>query len=301
MKKCEICGNRIGIFDKYYTSLSERKICVNCVNYAQKDPNFKHIYGIFSEKDVAWYMNNEVGDNYLHKINHQTQTEFREQHAKEEKDRILAEKERLAEKEKDDLVVIGNGKHILIKEEERDRILAEKERLAEETRLKRIRQKIYHFKVRGATFYDIKKLVNFARKNNLFNPYSGWTAKDIKEFAPYTKWYETNIEGLIDTIEFIPEPDNEYDPNAIQVIATIKDKTFNLGHVPANSTKDIFKILDDNSNGKIKLRIEYELTGGKYKLAEENEYDFSYDPKLKIHSGTDDYGFNVRLFDENIQ
>ena len=185
---------------------------------------------------------------------------------------------------------------------------------------KAARQEIFHFKVRGTTHYDLARMVSYARKNELFDPYDGYTATDIKEFSPYEEVFETDLVGLISAIEFRTDPNNKYDKNAIKVIATLDDNEYMLGHVPAGSTKDISEIMANKNNGSINLKITYTLTGGKYKIAEEKEKEFDFDEdwnvekeaqqeeseadlikNLKVRSGKKEYGFNLQLFDKNIQ
>ncbi|KRN96820.1 hypothetical protein IV55_GL000684 [Furfurilactobacillus siliginis] len=166
---------------------------------------------------------------------------------------------------------------------------------------KRKSQELFHFKVRGTTHHDIKKMVTFARKNDLFDPYDGWTASDIKEFSPYDEVFETDLSGVLTDLKLITEPENKYDPNAIKVIAYIDEHEFMLGYVPKEYTAEVKGIMISQQDGKIDLHVEYELTGGKYKIAEEDDDDFSDDPKLKMHTGNFDYGFNIVLLDENIE
>lgn len=112
--------------------------------------------------------------------------------------------------------------------------------------------------------------------------------------------------GLISAIEFRADPNNKYDKNTIKVIATLDDNEYMLGHVPAGITKDISEIMANKNNGNINLKITYTLTGGKYKIAEEKEVqqeesEADLIKNLKVRSGKKEYGFNLQLFDKNIQ
>jgi len=92
----------------------------------------------------------------------------------------------------------------------------------------------------------------------------------------------------------------QLDSNAIQVHATLDENDYMIGYVPADYTSDISNIIKDQQANTIDLRIEYELTGGKYKIADDDDNDFSDNPKLKITTGKYEYGFNIQLFDNNI-
>ncbi|KRM95986.1 hypothetical protein FC19_GL001469 [Liquorilactobacillus aquaticus DSM 21051] len=220
-------------------------------------------------------MDNDIGDSYLAKIGVESQSDVRKQRKEEE----LAE---LAKKEQE--------------KKEREKQL----KIARETLERAKRQEIYHFKVHGVTHYELSKMITYARRNDFFDPYDGWTAGDIKEFSPYEKVFETDLQGAVSAITFETEPENKYDPNAIKVIATLDEKKYMLGYVPAKQTGKVLDILKKQNRGEISPRVEYELTGGKYKLADDDENDFSDDPKLKIYTGKREYGFNIKICDNNI-
>lgn len=61
--------------------------------------------------------------------------------------------------------------------------------------------------------------------------------------------------GLAD---LVPEPDNQYDPNAIKIIVD----NIHIGYVPAKYTKNVFNILNNNKIGSISC----EIFGGPYKI-----------------------------------
>lgn len=271
-KKCEICNKKIGLFSKPFTTDTGAKVCTSCTSYV--DPIFL-TENITTAESIAFDMDNELGNSYLAKIGKESPSDLRK---KEEE----AAKQELLQKQKE--------------EAERQEILKQ----AQETIAKAKRQKIYHFKVRGVSHYDLSKLVSYARKNDLIFPYDGFTASEIKEICPYEKVFETDLVGTSLTISLIPEPENKYDPNAIKVIATHEEKQFMLGYVPTEHTKEVADIMQKQNENKIRMHISYELTGGKYKIAEENFDDFSDDPKLKIRTGKVEYGFNIEIHDMNI-
>ncbi|MGQ2381743.1 HIRAN domain-containing protein [Lactiplantibacillus plantarum] len=154
-------------------------------------------------------------------------------------------------------------------------------------------KELFHFKVAGTTHYDMKRFVDYARKNDLFEKYDGMTAKEIKEDSPYDEVYETDLLDVDYTIALQPDPNNEYDSDAIKVNAIIDGQEFQLGFVPKEHTSNIKKILQDGN-----FKIEGSLTGGKYKIAEDDDDDFSDNPKLKIKTGINNYGFNIVIYNK---
>lgn len=147
------------------------------------------------------------------------------------------------------------------------------------------------FKVAGISHYDIKKAVAFAKKNDLIWSYEGESAKDLKEF-PYSEVFETDLSGALSGINFVPEPENEYDKNALRVMITLKEKDFFIGYVPSKSNIEVKKILDEYKDSN-DFKIDYEMTGGKYKIADDDEYN---PDKLKIYTKTMNIGFNIRFY-----
>lgn len=292
MSKCVICKNKIGFFAKYFTVDTGEKVCKNCLSNSEPEILIENLS---SAADVAFHMDNSVGDTYLSSIGEKSLSDSRRENEEANKKRLQQE--------------LDQKRH-----------LEELAKNRKEATDKASRQEIFHFKVRGTTHYDLAKMVSYARKNDLFDPYDGYTDADIKEFSPYEEVYETDFVGLISAIEFRTDPNNKYDKNAIKVIATLDDGEYMLGHVPAGSTKDISEIMTKQNNGSIALKINYTLTGGKYKIAEEKEEEFDFDEdwdvekeiqqeenetdftkNLRIKSGKKEYGFNIQLFDNNIQ
>jgi hypothetical protein len=272
MSKCEICGNKIGLFSERFKTSDKKIICQSCTSNV--DPVL-----LWSEetsaKDVANFMDNSIGDNYLHSIGAETPSDIRRKKEAQAK----VEREKIAKEEAEHARNLAMAKEIIKHAKS---------------------QEISHFKVHGITYHELSKMVNYARKNDMFDPYDGYSAAEIKEYSPYERVFETDLSGIISSIEFVPEPENKYDNNAIKILATLDNKKYMIGYVPAKKTKEIADILEKHNNEEISLRIEYDLTGGKFKIADDDENDFSDDPKLKIHTGKSEYGFNIRLFDNNI-
>ncbi|EHS82511.1 HIRAN domain-containing protein [Lactiplantibacillus plantarum] len=220
MPKCVICKNKIGFFAKYFTVDTGEKVCKNCLSNSEPEILIENLS---SAADVAFHMDNSVGDTYLSSIGEKSLSDSRRENEEANKKRLQQE--------------LDQKRHL----EE----LAKKRKEATD---KASRQEIFHFKVRGTTHYDLAKMVSYARKNDLFDPYDGYTAADIKEFSPYEEVYETDLVGLISAIEFRTDPNNKYDKNAIKVIATLDDGEYMLGHVPAGNTKDISEIMTKQNN-----------------------------------------------------
>lgn len=80
----------------------------------------------------------------------------------------------------------------------------------------------------------------------------------------------------------VPEPDNEYDPNAIMVQAD----GLCIGHVPKGSTAHIRKLME---SGRIKY-MDLKIGGGKYKEVLEND-----DGEFELDSGEHNYSAVLEL------
>lgn len=108
--------------------------------------------------------------------------------------------------------------------------------------------------------------------------YGGYSNSEIRNYGG--NYYEVDISGTEFELSLIPEPENEYDPNAIKVVHKDIGK---IGYVPKERTKSILNILDKNN-----YRIEWWLRGGKRKY-----YD-DYDDKVRTE--TLSYGVLIRLY-----
>lgn len=293
VKKCEICDKSIGWFTNAFTTDTGTKICESCISCVDQTMIMN---GVTSAETIAFVMNNRTGNKYLAKIGKESLSDIREneEQKKQQQNEITLPEEpsnvdiSVHDDIPEEIKTIDEEREIRLQQSMDAFDLAE-------------RQKIIYFKIHGVSHYDLSKMVNFARKTSLFIPYDGLTASEIKEYSPYEEIFETNLVGLLSDIAFIREPNNKYDSNAIKIIATLNNQDFMLGYVPSEMTDDISDLMELRQNGEIDLRIEYRLTGGKFKIAEEDDYDFSDNPKLKIHTGKINYGFNISLFDNNIK
>lgn len=118
------------------------------------------------------------------------------------------------------------------------------------------------------TAYEVKGVFKHEKEifHNLMelNPAYDWTKKELIDECmtgyPVYKWVPKEVEAKL-----VPEPDNPYDKNAIQVIVG----ECLIGYIPREKCLEVQKILDE---GRL-INVAYEITGGKYKLIEED-----YDP-----------------------
>ncbi|GBG95226.1 hypothetical protein LFYK43_16850 [Ligilactobacillus salitolerans] len=263
-KSCEICGKQLGLFSVKYKIFDDKIICSNC----KKDSGVTENLDWETAEVLATDMNNDVGEQYLIKIGSD-----------------LSKKHRMEVEEQKEVE----------KKQQEDRLNAARETL-QKAKEREERQLIAAFKVAGISNYDINKAVNYAKRQDLFEPYDGYTASDIKEM-PYSEFYEVDFSNCVDKVNLVAEPENKYDKNAIRVEITIKEKRFMIGYVPKKRNEEIKKIIDEYSSKASQLSVDYELTGGKFKIAEEDDMDFSDNPKLKIAVNNLNYGFNIRLLD----
>lgn len=145
----------------------------------------------------------------------------------------------------------------------------------------RKKKNTYTFRVAGVTKDGrqsiIKKMVKDWKEFNEDDIYDGLKNSEIED---YGKVYEVDIENW-GKIDLIPEPDNEYDPNAIKVV---HEEFGMLGYVPADETEKVKEIIKND------YKLNWKIVGGNYKY-----YD-DYEDKLKIETLT--YGIEIRLIFE---
>lgn len=117
------------------------------------------------------------------------------------------------------------------------------------------------FNVAGTSFRtdDVVEMIKFIYQSGSALPYGGHSARDLREILedgePYYKyrWYET------DDISFVPEPDNEYDPDAILVVV---GGHIEIGYVPKDYLTLIRNALDRED---VKIDVTASIMGGPYK------------------------------------
>jgi len=106
------------------------------------------------------------------------------------------------------------------------------------------------FNVVGIRYDGRAKLIENYMKDQC-EPYNGMTTIEIKELEDETIYkYEPILE--YDTIEFISEPDNEYDPDAIAIHHNEMGK---IGYVPSDRNESLKKFLDKGTEFVIELNL----------------------------------------------
>ncbi len=128
--------------------------------------------------------------------------------------------------------------------------------------------------VRGISNY-VENILSVATEN----PDYDLTKKELEEEHPEERvWqYEFHAKGAL-----VPEPDNEYDPNAIMVQAD----GLCIGYVPKGSTAHVRKLME---SGRVKS-VWLNIGGGKYRGVYEND-----DGKYELDSGEKDFSAVVEL------
>ena len=140
--------------------------------------------------------------------------------------------------------------------------------------------KIERVHVRGVN-HNTKNIIAVAMEN----PDYSLSKRELQEdFLDERVWqYQFFVKAAL-----VPEPDNEYDPNAIMVQAD----GLCIGHVPAGSTAHIRKLME---SGRIKY-MDLQIGGGKYKEVcevDDDEYELErgelkYSAVLELHLTEED-------------
>ncbi len=80
------------------------------------------------------------------------------------------------------------------------------------------------------------------------------------EYEPYDKVYE--YEYPVDTVELVPEPDNQADPNAVAVYVN----GVHVAYIKRGSTTRVKNLIANGTR-----TVTAEITGGRYKMVTEND------------------------------
>ncbi len=132
------------------------------------------------------------------------------------------------------------------------------------------------FNVVGIRYEGRAKLIENYMKDQC-DPYNGMTTREIKELEDETiHKYEQILE--YDTIEFISEPDNKYDPNAI---AIHHNEMGMIGYVPSDRNESLKNFLDKRTE----FVTELNLFGGPSKTVFDGE----------ISSDNSDIGARIKI------
>lgn len=140
------------------------------------------------------------------------------------------------------------------------------------------------FNVAGVTMLndknkDIQKLLRKYGKSyceeNFIELYGGYTNKDILDYVFEVSEFE-GLEFVNEEISFVPEPTNEYDPNAIKVFIDFgNNEVHHIGYVPKKHTSNLNEILINQKT----IKVVASYVGGKIK---ETEYDFEKDKDVVV-------------------
>ena len=115
-----------------------------------------------------------------------------------------------------------------------------------------------HFRITGIQYYQD----DFVEELGEYNYDYDETASALKEtYYDGDKIYQYDFLNL--KAELVPEPDNEYDPNAVAVLAN----GIKVGHVKKGSCTRVKNLLKSPDF----IGIEIKITGGKYKTLYEDE------------------------------
>ncbi len=118
---------------------------------------------------------------------------------------------------------------------------------------------------------------------NLDEKYCGYTNKMIMDLCKENNKVFFEYEPLeIPYVDFVPEPTNEHDKNAIKIMAGVdEDPMYHIGYVPKLFLKEIIDIIDDVDY------IDGKILGGKYKAMNDDgkivtkKYDYKVDIVVK--------------------
>lgn len=120
---------------------------------------------------------------------------------------------------------------------------------------------------------NLKKLINKLIKDEYIEAnYDGYTNKEIKDdyYDPDQKYWRI-VGEIIPNTFLIPEPSNEFDPNAIRVeVSDDEDDspTIVVGYLKKSIAKKVKKYLEDG----YKVSCDSIIQGGKYKYLDDDEY-----------------------------
>lgn len=115
-----------------------------------------------------------------------------------------------------------------------------------------------HFRITGVQYYQD----DFVEQLGSYNYDYDEKASDLKEsYDSGDRIYQYDFSGL--KAELVPEPENEYDPNAVKVMVN----GIQVGHVKKGSCSRVKNLMKSPDF----VRIDIEISGGKYKEIVEND------------------------------
>lgn len=129
----------------------------------------------------------------------------------------------------------------------------------------------------------LDSIIEDIKANN--EPYDGYTTKELREHFEnggdtYYEYPQTEINNL----DFIPEPDNKYNPEAVKIVS---HQYGMIGYVPDKNLSRVKGILKKHPNAHIYL----DVYGGNSKFWDDGEYG----EKGKIITQKGDFKAKVRF------
>ncbi|MGE7673782.1 HIRAN domain-containing protein [Lysinibacillus sp. NPDC094403] len=156
---------------------------------------------------------------------------------------------------------------------------------------------LFTFNVAGVTMKNDKNkdiqrsLTRYGKlycEENSIDLYGGYSNKDILDYVFEIREFE-DLEFANDEIQFIPEPTNEYDENAIKVLIDYGNgDVIHVGYVPKKCTKKLKNILKNKEISNIAAHY----VGGKIK---EIEYDFEKDKEKVVTNSNLSLGVQIDI------
>lgn len=115
-------------------------------------------------------------------------------------------------------------------------------------------------KVKGISYYQeaFSELCQELIRESDDTPYLGYTSKEIKEELIFEERFYKYLPFEIPDVEFIPEFDNKFDPNAVKIVV----RGYHLGYVTKSKNRKVLSLTTDSNNEVIKSA---EIYGGDYK------------------------------------
>lgn len=133
------------------------------------------------------------------------------------------------------------------------------------------------FKVTGMQYYESDFFEKLAYENDDYS----MTARELWDsYDEGERIYQYSFNDV--AAELIPEPDNEYDPNAVRVeVGGVK-----IGHIKKGACSQVKNLLESPDF----LGVRVEMGGGNYKTVYENE-----DDKVCVEKGTCNFFADVYI------
>lgn len=140
---------------------------------------------------------------------------------------------------------------------------------------------------------EFKQLIKNRFEHSAMNiPYEDTPNSEIKEDYDWgitDPVFEIPRQLNLGQLKFIPEPDNAYNDKAIKIVfENDADQTL-IGYVPDAQLERANKYID-NPN----YEVSYKLTGGKYKVAREDDYDDKI--VVRVQGKDNPYGLQIKFY-----